>query len=138
MLAIGAKSLLGCQGSFASAGRVACELVVISSVVPSGSARINSFTARAPPAPGLLSTRIGWPICSPSFWPTMRATTSTPPPGANGTSRRIGRLMKLGLCQRIGRGGAERHGGKKRKQRAQQRLEASHRHPHKLAALSGA
>jgi hypothetical protein len=32
MFAIGAKSLLGCQGSLLSVGSVACELVTISSV----------------------------------------------------------------------------------------------------------
>src|SRR5690349_14885159 len=36
--------------------------------------------------------RIGWPSFSLTCFPTMRATTSTPPPGANGTSRRIGRV----------------------------------------------
>jgi hypothetical protein len=67
MLAIGVKSLLGCQGSFDSNGSVACELVVARSVVPSGSDRINSLTASAPPAPGLDSTRTGWPVCSVIF-----------------------------------------------------------------------
>src|SRR5690349_23439968 len=39
--------------------------------------------------------RIGWPSFSLTRLPTIRATTSTPPPGANGTSRRIGRV---GYC----------------------------------------
>ncbi len=97
MFATGVKSLLGCQGSFESNGSVACELVVARSVVPSGSDRINSLTASAPPAPGLDSISTGWPICSLSFCPTMRATTSTPPPGANGTRSLIGRVGSL-LC----------------------------------------
>src|SRR5712671_8215348 len=36
-----------------------------------------------------------WPMFSLTFCPTMRATTSTPPPGAKGTSNRIGRLGYL-------------------------------------------
>src|SRR5581483_2778039 len=92
MFAIGVKSRLGCQGSLLSTGSVACELVVTSSVVPSASDRISSFTARAPPAPGLDSIRTGRLICSLTFWPTSRDTTSTPPPGANGINRRIGLL----------------------------------------------
>src|ERR1041385_3301069 len=95
MPAIGVKSLLGCQGSFEKSGSVAFELVVASSVVPSGSDRISSLTASAPPVPGFDSISTGWPICSLSLWPTTRATTSTPPPGANGTRRRIGRLGSL-------------------------------------------
>src|SRR5712691_2520325 len=48
-----------------------------------------------PPPPGFDSIRIGWPIASLIFCPTMRATTSTPPPGANGIRSRIGRLGYL-------------------------------------------
>src|SRR5260221_10961904 len=43
------------------------------------------------PAPGLLSITTGWPSRGASFSPTARATMSTPPPGGNGTMKRIGR-----------------------------------------------
>src|SRR6185369_1367295 len=99
MLAIGVKSPLGCQGSVDSNGSVACELVVARSVVPSGSARISSLTASAPPAPGLDGRSTGWPICSLIFCPTMRATTSTPQPGANGTRILIGRVGSLACAE---------------------------------------
>src|SRR5258706_14506883 len=43
------------------------------------------------PAPGLLSITTGWPRRGASFSPSARATMSTPPPGGNGTMKRIGR-----------------------------------------------
>src|SRR6185369_7672224 len=47
---------------------------------------------RVPPPPGLLSTITGWPRRLPRGPDMARATMSAPPPGANGTTRRIGRL----------------------------------------------
>src|SRR5690242_343681 len=46
--------------------------------------------AMFPAAPGRLSTTTVWPSPAPSGIPTVRAETSTPPPGAKPTSRRIG------------------------------------------------
>ena len=43
-----------------------------------------------PPAPGRLSTTTDCPQRSFSFCPTMRASTSVPPPGAKGAISRIG------------------------------------------------
>src|SRR4029077_1547072 len=43
-----------------------------------------------PPAPGRLSTSTGCFQASPSFWPSARATVSTAPPAANGTTIRTG------------------------------------------------
>src|SRR5262245_11978908 len=45
-----------------------------------------------PPAPGLLSTTNGWPNCSASLGPSVRARMSTPPPGAKPTTMRTGPL----------------------------------------------
>src|SRR5688572_18641961 len=45
-----------------------------------------------PPAPGRLSTIQFWPMSSAIFGATMRAVASAPPPGANGTTRRTGRV----------------------------------------------
>src|SRR5215218_6851310 len=38
-----------------------------------------------PAAPPLFSTMTVWPHLAPSFWATMRAPVSVPPPGGNGT-----------------------------------------------------
>src|SRR3990172_10502140 len=43
-----------------------------------------------PPAPERLSTTTCCPSPSPSFGATERAITSVPPPGGNGTMKRIG------------------------------------------------
>src|SRR3954467_4467636 len=48
--------------------------------------------AMVPPAPARLSTTTAWPKSSASRAPTKRATRSTDPPGANGTSMRTGRV----------------------------------------------
>src|SRR5262249_33868718 len=44
------------------------------------------------PAPGLFSITICWPHTSESRLVRMRATTSVPPPGGNGTTRRTKRF----------------------------------------------
>src|SRR5688572_23700083 len=43
-----------------------------------------------PLAPGLLSTRIGWPSAAASFSPSARAARSVEPPGGNATTMRTG------------------------------------------------
>ena len=49
--------------------------------------------------PGLLSTSTGSPSSGASRSPRVRATTSVPPPGANGTT------MRSGLAGKVGRAG---------------------------------
>src|SRR5512144_2823316 len=41
-------------------------------------------------APGLFSMMTGWPTFAESAWPSVRATTSTAPPGGKPTRMRIG------------------------------------------------
>src|ERR1035438_4061241 len=45
-----------------------------------------------PAAPLLFSMITPWPHLAPSFWATMRAPVSVPPPGGNGTIRVTGRV----------------------------------------------
>ena len=61
-------------------------------VWPSGSAFATSSAPRTPAAPGLFSTTKELPTCSVSFCARKRVTVSTPPPGANGTMMRTGRV----------------------------------------------
>ena len=61
-----------------------------SSVYPSAPALAALAWAMLPPAPGWFSTMFGWPTRSPRLAATMRVTTSAGPPGAKGTSQRIG------------------------------------------------
>src|SRR5262245_7214902 len=65
-----------------------------SKVEPSGSAFATCLAPSAPAAPARFSTITGWPSRRGSCWLTMRAATSTGPPGGNGTiilSGRAGR-----------------------------------------------
>src|SRR5258706_15284183 len=50
-----------------------------------------------PPAPERLSTTTDWPKLALNFCAMMRPIVSIPPPGANGTINRIGRV---GYCSR--------------------------------------
>jgi hypothetical protein len=43
-----------------------------------------------PPAPGLLSMMMGWPMLLPMASPMVRAMMSVPLPAVNGTTNRIG------------------------------------------------
>src|SRR6218665_1045663 len=59
-------------------------------VSPSGAALAALPRPRLPPAPGRLSTTTLQRFCSAIFCATVRAIMSVPPPGGNGTIRRIG------------------------------------------------
>src|SRR5947209_9502187 len=48
-----------------------------------------------PPAPGLLSTTIGWPSASERYCMASRPVESVPPPGGRATMQRIGRLGQV-------------------------------------------
>src|SRR4051794_37115570 len=63
--------------------------LVTNSVLPSAGARATNSAAMLPDAPGRLSTTIGCPSASPSFFATLRATVSTLPPGGKGTTSRM-------------------------------------------------
>src|SRR5262245_66577038 len=52
--------------------------------------RLHDFR-RMPPAPPTFSMTTGWPSTSASRLETMRASTSVPPPGGNGTTIVTGR-----------------------------------------------
>src|SRR5688572_447850 len=70
---------------------MACSaLSVKRSVYPSGAAFATSAPATLPPAPGRFSTVTGWPSCFDSSLAMARAVMSTPPPGGNGQTMRIG------------------------------------------------
>src|SRR6218665_4075512 len=60
------------------------------SVWPSGADLAALPRPRLPPAPGRLSTTTLQRFCSAIFCATVRAIMSVPPPGGNGTIRRIG------------------------------------------------
>src|SRR5262249_52676645 len=51
-----------------------------------GRALRDGIRADHAPAPTRLSTITGWCKASASFWPTVRATRSVPPPAENGTT----------------------------------------------------
>jgi len=51
-------------------------------------------------APGRLSITTVCATSSDSFWPMMRPVTSEPPPGANGTTMRIGRSGQLSAASK--------------------------------------
>ena len=68
--------------------------VVSSSVWPSGGAVATWRVAITELPPGLLSTSTGTPRTGASRSARLRATTSVPPPGANGTTMRMGWLGK--------------------------------------------
>src|SRR5512140_597272 len=59
-------------------------------VYPSAGDLATASTPRLPPAPGLLSITKVQPVAAATFWLVSRATMSVPPPGGNGTTRRIG------------------------------------------------
>ena len=64
--------------------------VVSSSVWPSGGASATCRVAITELPPGLLSTSTGTPRIGVSRSARLRATTSVPPPGPNGTTMRTG------------------------------------------------
>src|SRR5262249_26662364 len=68
------------------------------------------------PPPGRVSTTTGWPHASVKSWPISRATTSTEPPGANGTMIGIGFVGQLGAgaCARRGERPTRRAANRKR------------------------
>ena len=68
------------------------------SVCPSGSARATSCIATLPPPPGLFSTTIGCPRLFSISAASVRATIDELPPGANGTTRRIGFVGQVCAC----------------------------------------
>src|SRR5262245_14713630 len=62
----------------------------INRVYPSGFELVTAPAPIMPPAPGRFSTTTGWPRISLMGGAIMRAVTSRLPPGANGTTIRIG------------------------------------------------
>src|SRR5258706_6858385 len=90
MTATPAKSLVGCQAVFMSAGVVTCDRVASTSVWPSGSDFATASVPRLPLAPGRASTSTGWPRPAASFSFSVRAIRSTMPPAGNGTMMRSG------------------------------------------------
>src|SRR5262245_19867961 len=81
-------------------GAMACALLIISIVWPSGGAVATALAAVVPPAPTRFSTTTAWPRISDSGWATMRAAMSVPPPAPNPTIRRIGRVGQSCACAR--------------------------------------
>ena len=71
---------------------MAIALCVTRMVWPSGTAWAAIAVPSVLPAPGRLSTRPCWPNESWNICATKRAAMSLPPPGANGTMMRIGRV----------------------------------------------
>ena len=55
-------------------------LLLIKSVLPSGAARATASAAMMPPAPGLLSTMIVWPLVLEIWSARMRTRRSMLPP----------------------------------------------------------
>ncbi len=74
------------------------EFDAISSVCPSGGDLATISPPIMPPAPGRLSTTTGWPSSSLRPGATARALISTLPPGANGTTIRMGLTGKVCAC----------------------------------------
>ncbi len=62
---------------------------------PSGAELATSLIAIVPAPPGLFSTNTDCPSCLLSSCATLRDTTSELPPGANGTTKRIGLVGQL-------------------------------------------
>jgi hypothetical protein len=92
--ATGVKSSSGLYGRLGfRCGAIECVLLAaISSVWPSGAARITSPEPSVPPAPGRLSMTTGWPSAEPRPRAMARASRSVAPPAGNGTTMRIGLL----------------------------------------------
>ena len=89
--ATGAKSLKVSNGIFAfRLGFTAKAGVAMSSVYPSGSLPATTPVPMMVPAPGRLSTITFWPRSFDISSARMRAMVSVPPPGAKGTTSRIG------------------------------------------------
>ena len=64
------------------------------------SERATSCMAILPAAPGLFSTNTFWPKVLDSSTAVERATISELPPGANGTTKRMGRVGQLSSAAR--------------------------------------
>jgi hypothetical protein len=98
--ATAAKSRNGSYGSF----RYSEELIVCvcksvkKRVWPSGAALATISAAIVVPAPGRFSTITCWPRLFVISAAVVRANVSVAPPGANGTSMRIGLFGKLCAC----------------------------------------
>src|SRR5262249_40211774 len=65
------------------------ELLIISSVVPSGAERATASVPMMVPAPGRFSITKRCPVACVACWVTMRASESAEPPGGNGTMMRM-------------------------------------------------
>src|SRR5215813_12737954 len=87
----GARSLSGSYGSFCMCGRIAVSAGVASNTVhPSGGALVTISAPITPPPPARLSTTTVCLRVSLILAPTVRPVMSVAPPGANGTTTRIG------------------------------------------------
>ena len=90
------KSFTGSKGSFLySVGLIACGVVAITMVWPSGAERATNSVPIMVAPPARFSMTICWPNCLVSSGLSRRARMSVPPPGAAGTTRRIGRDGKV-------------------------------------------
>jgi hypothetical protein len=91
-LLIGASSFSGWNGFCGESSGFTRMLdgLAISTVYPSGAAFATCSAAMLEPAPGRLSTRIGWPSARASGSCRLRATKSAAPPGAKPTTSRTG------------------------------------------------
>ena len=76
---------------------LAWEENAINSVWPSGALLATRSVPILPEAPTRFSTTTGWPQRSVSFWATIRAMMSVPPPGVKATTIRTGLVGKLEL-----------------------------------------
>ena len=92
---IGAKSLIGSNDTFCSAGAAAKANVVTSSVRPSGADFATADVPIALPAPGRLLTITVCDQLSVNRCAIKRATLSVVPPATNGTTSSIGLVGKL-------------------------------------------
>ena len=89
------KSFTGSKGTFLySVGLIACGVVAITSVWPSGAERATNSVPIMVAPPARFSMTICWPNCLVSSGLSSRARISVPPPGAAGTTSRIGREGK--------------------------------------------
>ena len=86
----GIRSLAGLVVDLMSDGLALSTVVGATMKVWPSAILATSVAARLPLAPGLLSTKTGWPSASDSGCASRRAITSVVPPGAKPTTSRIG------------------------------------------------
>src|SRR5690606_34322023 len=87
---IGVRSLSESNGNLYRSGLMACVSKAISNVYPSGADRATCAAPIEPPAPALFTTTNGCFNALLNWRAMVLVTTSTMPPGGNGTTSSIG------------------------------------------------